>query len=54
MLSQFASDRWTSDQLLQNKYVYLNGALTTSPRAVVVLNDFIQLIVTLRFYLLSR
>jgi len=54
LLSQFAPDRWSSDLLFQHQYVYLNGTLVTNPRAVTSLNDFIQLVVTSRFYLLNR
>jgi hypothetical protein len=54
VLSRLASDQWTSDFLIDNKYVYLNGNLVTNGFTMIFPNDFLQLIVSLRFYILHR
>lgn len=54
ILSHFAPDQFTSEKLLSNEYVYLNGSLTTNGLLHLFTNDFIQLIVSLRFYVLSK
>jgi len=54
ILSHFAPDQFTSEKLLTNEYVYLNGSLTTNGLIHLFTNDFIQLVVSLRFYVLSK
>lgn len=54
ILSHFAPDQFTSEKLLSNEYVYLNGSLTTNGLLHLFTNDLIQLIVSLRFYVLSK
>ena len=54
VLSRLASDQWTSDLLIDNKYVYLNGTLVTNGSTMIFPNDFLQLIISLRFYVLHR
>jgi hypothetical protein len=54
VLSRLASDQWTSDFLIDNKYVYLNGNLVTNGFTMIFPNDFLQLIISLRFYILHR
>lgn len=54
VLSRLSSDQWTSDFLIDNKYVYLNGNLVTNGFTMIFPNDFLQLIISLRFYVLHR
>lgn len=54
MLCQFAPDNFAVDTLLQRKYVYLNGKLVENGLIRLGVNDFIQLIVSVRFYVLNK
>lgn len=54
IFSSFTSDELTVRAFLTNEYVYLNGVLTTNGDLRLFLNDFIQLVITLRFYVLFK
>ena len=52
--SQFVFDNPSSKQLLESESVYVNGRCTTNLLLYVVVGDFIQLAVHLRYYILYR
>ena len=43
-----------SKYFIENNLVYVNGYCYTQPGALIVLNDFIQLIVSLKYYIANR
>ena len=54
ILIHFAFDQFSAEHLLNNENVYLNGNVVTNGRIHVYMNDFIQLIISLRFYAVHR
>ena len=43
-----------STYFIDNRLVYINGYCATRPEALIVLNDFIQFIVSLKYYIAKR
>lgn len=43
-----------SSYFIYNRLVYINGYCINRPEALIVLNDFIQLIVSLKYYIAKR
>ena len=54
MTGRFAFDRLTLHDLLDSSTVFLNGTLCTNSRIRLFVNDFLQLTVNLKFYLILR
>lgn len=54
MTTRLAPDVWSSAELLKNNYVFLNGTTTINPSTKLFLNDLIQLVVNLKFYITLR
>lgn len=54
ILCQFAPDSFSAKTLLQRQYVYLNGRLAENGSLGLTVNDFIQLVVSVRFYVLTK
>ena len=54
MLGRFAFDRHTLNELLLSYNVFLNGSSCSNSRTHLFVNDFIQLVVNIRFYLILR
>lgn len=43
-----------SRYFIQNELIYINGYVAGDVGAIIVLNDFIQLIVSLKYYIANR
>jgi hypothetical protein len=54
MVCSFAMDDVTAANLLQNNLVYLNGSVATNEFVQLFMGDFIQLLISIRFYLIYR
>lgn len=52
--SRFAYDLPTSTLLIKSHFVFINGSATDNPNLILYVGDFIQLIVSLKFYIISR
>ena len=51
MMTRFAADSWSLKGLLSSGSVFLNGFLVTNQEVRLFVNDFIQLIVHIKFYI---
>ena len=51
MSSHLVPDLWVMNSLFDSNSIYLNGALTYNSHLKVFLNDFIQLIISLKFFI---
>ena len=54
MLGRLAFDEYSANFLINNEYVYLNGQLTLSGKIGIFVNDFIQLLINTRFYVVYK
>jgi len=54
MTTKFAPDMWTVTELLNYGTVFLNGKSATNQNAELFVNDFIQLIIHLKFYIAAK
>lgn len=54
ILCHLVPDNFTAKTLLLRRYVYLNGKTVESGSVGLAVNDFIQLVVNLRFYVLTK
>jgi hypothetical protein len=54
ILCHLVPDNFTAKTLLLRRYVYLNGKIVESGSVGLAVNDFIQLVVNLRFYVLTK
>lgn len=54
MTSKFSVDHWTTSTLLNAHNVFLNGSSCSNPETRLFANDFIQLLVNLKFYIALR
>lgn len=52
--SKLATDLRSSLLMIQNGLIYLNGAASTNPNTFLVSGDFIQAVVSLKFYIVYR
>lgn len=52
--SRFVFDLATSTLLIKSNLVFVNGNVTINPNLILYVGDFIQLIVSLKFYIVSR
>lgn len=52
--SKLATDLRSSFLMIQNGLIYLNGAASTNPNTFLVSGDFIQAVVSLKFYIVYR
>lgn len=52
--ARFLPDKETVKTFLQNNLVFLNGAACANPTLQVFVGDFIQLVVSVKFYILSK
>ena len=52
--SRFVYDLSTSNLLIKSHLVFVNGTVTDNPNLILYVGDFIQLIVSLKFYIISR
>lgn len=54
MTTRLAPDVWSTAELLNNNYVFLNGTTSVNPSTRLFLNDLIQLVVNIKFYIALR
>ena len=52
--AKFAHDTWVLNSLISNSNVYLNGVVCNNEKTRIFTNDFIQLIVNLKYYISMR
>ena len=52
--SKLATDLRSSLLMIQNGLIYLNGSASTNPNTFLVGGDFIQAVVSLKFYIVYR
>lgn len=52
--SKFAHDTWVLTSLIANNSVYLNGTVCSNAKTRIFTNDFIQLLVNLKYYISLR
>ena len=52
--AKFAHDTWVLTSLLTNNNVYLNGTVCTNDKTRIFTNDFVQLLVNLKYYISLR
>ncbi len=54
MTTHLSPDIWSNTEFLTNGYVFLNGESHSNPSTKLFVNDFIQLVINLKFYLALR
>ena len=54
MMSNFTPDSWSSKELIQSSNVYLNGRVCLNGNTHLFINDFIQLLINLKYYLVMK
>jgi len=54
MTTNLAPDIWSTNEFLANGYVFLNGECHSNPSTKLFINDFIQLVVNVKFYIALR
>lgn len=54
MRSRFTFDLETARNLVNDLVVYMNGRLATNPEVVLFAGDVVQLIVSLKYYIVYR
>jgi ribosomal protein S4 len=52
--SRFSLDDRSSNPLIQNGIVFINGLVVTNPQIYLYVGDFIQLYVNIKYYIVYR
>lgn len=54
MKSKFVTDPFWSKELLDSKSVFINGFMVSNPQTVLVKNDFLQLAIHIKYYIVLK